>query len=103
VREQLRQAQEVLPGLDELELREVSVGLRSAVDDQLPLIGATEVPGLFLATAHFRNGILLAPATAHHLAEGVASGRMPEALAPFDPRRLAGSGRGADHERQARA
>lgn len=84
----LRHAWQVLPGLYELELTEVSVGLRSAVDDQLPVIGRTEIDGLYLATGHYRNGILLAPATAHYLAELVTSGQLPAELEPFDPARL---------------
>ena len=41
----------------------LAVGLRSAVDDNLPVIGRS-TDGLFLAYGHYRNGILLAPATA---------------------------------------
>jgi glycine oxidase len=39
-------------------------GLRPYTDDHLPILGAGPLPGLFLATGHFRNGILLAPLTA---------------------------------------
>jgi glycine oxidase len=84
----LRRAWEVLPGVYDLEMVEVSVGLRSAVDDHLPVIGATEVAGLFLAVGHFRNGVLLAPATAHYLARWIAGGSRPRELEPFAPRRL---------------
>jgi glycine oxidase len=85
----LRRAWQALPGIYDLHLAEVSVGLRAAVDDHLPVIGETDVPGLFLAGAHFRNGVLLAPATAHYLADWIERGRAPEALAPFAPERLA--------------
>ena len=37
----------------------------------LPLVGATEIDGLFLATGHHRNGILLAPWTALEVANAV--------------------------------
>jgi glycine oxidase len=84
----LRRAWEVLPGVYDLELAEVSVGLRSAVDDHLPVIGATDVVGLFLAVGHFRNGVLLAPATAHYLAQWIAGGDRPSELKSFAPRRL---------------
>ncbi len=84
----LRQAWEVLPAIYDCELSELSVGLRPALDDQLPVIGATEVEGLYLAFGHFRHGILLAPATAHYLAEWLTEGREPAELRPFAPERL---------------
>jgi glycine oxidase len=90
VLELLRHAFRVVPGVYELELVEVSVGLRSAVADQLPVIGETEVRGLYLATGHYRNGILLAPATAQYLAEQIVNGVAPEPLRPFLPARLIG-------------
>jgi glycine oxidase len=84
----LRRAWEALPGVYDLELVEVSVGLRSAVDDHLPVVGATGVDGLFLACGHFRGGVLLAPATAHYLARWIVGGRRPAELDPFAPDRL---------------
>jgi len=36
-----------------------------------PLVGASPVPGLFLATGHHRNGILLAKATADAVADAI--------------------------------
>jgi glycine oxidase len=64
-------------------------GLRPGTPDGWPLLGATPVEGLFLATGHFRNGILLAPATARHLAELLTGGPAPR-LAPFSVERFAG-------------
>lgn len=64
VRELLRDAWELLPGIDELEIEEISVGFRPGTPDNIPLIGQTEVGGLLRATGHYRNGILLAPLTA---------------------------------------
>jgi len=89
----LRHAWEALPGIYDLELAEISVGLRSAVEDHLPLIGASPVEGLFFAAGHFRNGVLLAPATAHHLVRQMLDGREPRELRPFRPSRaLDGAG-----------
>ena len=62
------------------------------------MIGATATRGLYVATGHFRNGVLLAPATAHHLAEWITLGAAPAALAPFGVERLgarAATGTGA--------
>src|SRR5258705_11446683 len=39
-------------------------GLRPFCEDGLPILGPTEVDGLYVATGHFRNGLLLAPITA---------------------------------------
>jgi len=86
----LRHAWEALPAIYDLPLVEISVGLRSAVDDNLPLIGATDVEGLFLAVGHYRGGVLLAPATAHYLAQWIVESRMPAELEPFAPARLMG-------------
>jgi len=44
-------------------------GLRPGTPDARPILGDSPVPGLFFATGHFRNGILLAPATARARAE----------------------------------
>jgi glycine oxidase len=79
----LRHAWQVVPASYDLELSEVSVGLRSAVEDHRPVIGDTAVQGLFLALGHFRNGILLAPATAHYLADRIVQGVAPSKLEPF--------------------
>lgn len=84
----LRHAWQVLPGIYDLEVSEISVGLRPAVGDHLPVIGPTEIEGLYLATAHYRNGVLLAPATAQYLSEWITTGRPAGALAPFLPSRL---------------
>jgi glycine oxidase len=87
----LRHAREALPGIYELQWSEISVGLRSAVEDHLPVIGETATSGLYAAFGHFRSGILLAPATAHYLASWIADGRAPAELVPFAPARLAKS------------
>ena len=84
----LREAWRLVPGIDDLAVAELSVGFRPAVRDHLPVIGGTATRGLFVATGHFRNGVLLAPATAHHLADWILSGTAPAALAPFSVERL---------------
>ena len=66
--ELLREAYRVLPDVGELELVESVAGLRPATPDNLPLIEPGAIEGLVLACGHFRNGILLAPATADAIA-----------------------------------
>jgi len=60
----LRAALNLIPSLDEFDLEETWSGLRPDTPDHLPIIGPTCIDSLFLATGHFRNGILLAPITA---------------------------------------
>jgi glycine oxidase len=84
----LREAWRVLPAVYDLAVTELSVGFRPAVRDHRPVIGAAATRGLFVATGHFRNGVLLAPATAHYLAEWIVGGSPPTALAPFGVERL---------------
>lgn len=69
--ELIRDMSEVVPGVLELELEEVAVGFRPATSDNRPLIERRE-DGLIVATGHWRNGILLAPVTAHRVADMVS-------------------------------
>jgi glycine oxidase len=62
--ELLRDASELVPGVSELVIDELSAGLRPATPDNLPVIGRSAVPGLHWAAGHRRGGILLAPVTA---------------------------------------
>lgn len=87
--ELLRDARELLPGLTELEFAEVTAGLRPGSPDNAPLMGPTGLPGLYLGTGHFRNGILLAPVSADALAAMLLDGPVPEVAAPFSPARFA--------------
>jgi glycine oxidase len=73
VYELLRDAHELVPGISELEIEELSVGLRPGTPDNGPAIGCGSVRGLVWATGHYRNGILLAPLTAE-LVTGVLAG-----------------------------
>jgi glycine oxidase len=89
VLELLREAYRLLPGVAEMELIETTAGLRPGTPDNLPLIGPGALDGLVLATGHYRNGILLAPLTGEAIAELLATGGLPTAVAPADPARLA--------------
>ncbi|HEX4484081.1 MAG TPA: FAD-dependent oxidoreductase [Solirubrobacteraceae bacterium] len=64
VYELLRDAHELVPGVSELKIDELCVGLRPGTPDNAPAIGFGEPDGLVWATGHYRNGILLAPLTA---------------------------------------
>jgi glycine oxidase len=86
--ELLRDARELLPGITELEFAEVSAGLRPGSPDNAPVMGPTPLPGLYLSTGHFRNGILLTPVSADIMAEVLVDGTMPEVGRPFTPDRF---------------
>jgi glycine oxidase len=81
-------ATHLLPALADASQLEAWAGLRPATPDGLPLLGAlTDRPNHFMASGHFRDGILLAPATAHVMAE-ILSGESPSVdLTPFSPAR----------------
>ncbi|HEV2894465.1 MAG TPA: glycine oxidase ThiO [Actinomycetota bacterium] len=90
VHELLRAALELLPDVAELELTETVVGLRPGSPDNAPMLGPAGPEGLVVATGHYRNGILLTPVTADAIAELLATGQVPEMIAPFGPARFAG-------------
>ena len=88
--ELLRDATEIVPGASELELVEACAGLRPGSPDNAPLLGATAIEGLVVATGHYRNGVLLTPVTADVITEVLVTGRVPEQFGPFSPLRFAG-------------
>lgn len=88
----LRHAWQVLPGIYELSVVELTAGFRPAVRDHFPVIGPCEVRGLYAALGHFRGGVLLAPATAHYLAEAIVEGEVAAAIRPFLPARFSPAG-----------
>jgi glycine oxidase len=88
VYELLRDAIEVVPGLAEWELSETLVRFRPGTPDNAPILGLTDLPGLILATGHYRNGVLLTPVTADAIADLVATGAVPDVAAGFGPDRF---------------
>ncbi len=90
--ELLRDAHEIVPGITELELTEAVAGLRPGTPDNAPVLGPSALPGLVLATGHFRNGVLLAPVTADLIAELLDTQRLPQAATRFSPARFAAVG-----------
>jgi glycine oxidase len=83
-----RAALELVPKLRDARILEDWAGLRPGTPDALPILGATETPGYFVATGHFRDGILLAPITAQ-VVTAVIEGRAPEFdITPFSPARF---------------
>jgi glycine oxidase len=100
VADMVRDARELVPVVQELELTEARAGLRPGTPDNAPIVGRASLEGLLVATGHFRNGILLTPLTADAVLELVLRGRLPELFEPFSPARFvaalpAGAHRGA--------
>jgi glycine oxidase len=83
------QASLLLPQLAETPILESWAGLRPATPDGLPLLGPVAPNSRhYLATGHYRNGILLAPATAYVLAQLLSGEASTVDIAPFSPARL---------------
>lgn len=86
----LRDAIAVVPELAQAHWESVSTSLRPGTPDNGPLIGATEMEGLIVATGHYRNGILLTPITADAIVAVLTGGAVPEPVRSFAPGRLDG-------------
>jgi glycine oxidase len=91
VRELLRDARAIIPAIDELELVETMAAFRPGSPDNAPIIGATGIEALIVATGHYRNGVLLTPITADLVAATVThteTDRDRELLAVTSPQRF---------------
>jgi glycine oxidase len=76
-------AWETLPGLYDLPIVETWAGLRPSSRDNAPILGGTAIDGLYLATGHYRNGILFAPVTSEEVTHAMLTGETTEVIAPF--------------------
>lgn len=82
IQELFRRAVRLWPPLREARIMESWVGFRPASEDGLPILDTT-AENCWVATGHFRNGILLGPATGRVLGQWM-SGLTPEIdLTPF--------------------
>ena len=78
----LHAALEAAPSLASFTVTETWAGVRPGSADGLPFIGPTPIDGLYVATGHFKNGILLSAVTARLVADAV-SGVAEPLLAAF--------------------
>ena len=70
----LRNALEISPAISDLPVVDTWAGLRPRSSDGLPVMGPCgEIDGLFCATGHYRNGILLAPLTGELISKAIIS------------------------------
>jgi len=83
---------EIAPALQDISIIDSWAGFRPRAKDDLPALGSVEdLKGLFYATGHYRNGILLAPITGEVIA-GAILGQSPEWTA-FSPQRFVSEAR----------
>jgi glycine oxidase len=81
----INKATRIAPALRTAAIEEHWSSFRPGTPDGLPLVGETRVEGLFLASGHYRNGILLAPVTAELVSDAMAGrpvSREAQALSP---------------------
>jgi glycine oxidase len=78
-----------VPELQSASVVDSWAGLRPGSPDDLPLIGATDTRGIFLASGLFRNGILLAPITGRIMADLVMGRPAEIEISAFSPARFA--------------
>jgi glycine oxidase len=81
-------ARELVPALVGAEIVEKWAGLRPGTPDNLPILGPTDLPGLIVATGHYRNGILLAPVTAKLVRAWVCGEPASPDATSFSPQRF---------------
>ncbi len=72
----LRNALEISPAISTLPIVDTWAGLRPKAADGLPVLArCDEIDGLFFATGHYRNGILLAPLTGELVSKAIVSSK----------------------------
>jgi glycine oxidase len=99
VRQILDAALELAPALADAKIVEEWSGLRPGTPDLLPIIGPADIAGLWLATGHYRNGILLAPATAKIICDWIVTGKSNFNAESFSPLRFAAAPSSQQHAR----
>lgn len=81
VRQVLAAATAMIPGLGSAQFEGAWSGFRPGTPDDLPILG--QVGGVWVASGHYRNGVLLAPITGQWIADAMLEGKaLPAAFAP---------------------
>jgi glycine oxidase len=83
-----RAALSLVPALTDARILEDWAGLRPGTPDALPILGSANVPGYYVATGHFRDGILLTPVTARAMAQVLTGEKCSYDLRAFSPDRF---------------
>lgn len=74
----------LIPTLADAQVSRFWSALRPYTPNEMPLIGRSSVERLWLATGHFRNGILLSPITAEVVASKIHGDEPPFDVAMFE-------------------
>jgi len=85
----LHAARGLVPALANARVHEDWAGLRPGTSDNLPILGETSIPGYFVASGHYRDGILLAPVTAQVMTELILGKPSAFDLSSFSAARFA--------------
>lgn len=85
----LNRATALMPRLVDYEVIDTWWGYRPATPDDLPILGQGMAANLYLATGHYRNGVLLAPITAKLIANLVLHQTSDPHLKAFSWQRFA--------------
>lgn len=80
----------LVPALAAAKRHDDWAGLRPGTPDELPILGETDIQGYFVASGHYRDGILLAPVTAQIMTRLILREPVPHDLLPFAPARFNG-------------
>ena len=83
----MRTARPLLDGVDWQDRRDTWVGARPVTVDNLPVVGPTKEPGVWVAGGHGMWGMTLGPATGRLLSGYIVDGVCPEPLKALDPLR----------------
>lgn len=83
-----RAAVDLVPKLADARILEDWAGLRPGTPDALPILGETGTSGYYVATGHYRDGILLAPVTAEVMAKVIEGCNPGHDLSAFSPARF---------------
>lgn len=84
----LNEAQLISSHIGSYPILEMWSGLRPATPDGLPILGRSSIPGVYYATGHYRNGVLLAPITAAIIRDLVEKGKTDYPIDPYAPSRF---------------
>lgn len=84
----LDKAVELYPAIANWQIEELWWGFRPGTPDELPILGYSSCKNLFLATGHYRNGILLAPITASLITDLILKQQSDPLLASFSYQRF---------------
>lgn len=83
-----RQVVELLPSFSSLKVMRQWTGVLDATPDDRPVVGETDIEGLYVSCGFREYGITIAPAIAKMVADLICEGELHSLLKPFNPGRF---------------